>query len=193
MKKSHVLFLFAALTVLLTAGTAQSLSGTNTVDSGDIIDGQVKYIDLKDGSVAGKKILDNSVTGTDINESTLKMDTAEGSDAVCNGDAGTENCASTTLTMSAPGKVQIIATFEFDSDPGTTLEFGTINLVVDGTTVESHEFGDSQDAALYPMPIVDLVNLSAGSHEIKLTFQESDAAEDVDVKKTHIVAARLSA
>jgi len=63
---------YAALTLLLTAGAAQSLSGTNTVDSGDIIDGQVATPDLKTGSVSGSKILDNSVTGTDVNEATLK-------------------------------------------------------------------------------------------------------------------------
>lgn len=64
---------YTALTVILTAGAAQSLSGTNTVDSGDIIDGTIGTPDLKTGSVSGTKILDNSVTGTDINESTLAI------------------------------------------------------------------------------------------------------------------------
>ena len=66
----HVLG-YTALTVMLTAGAAQSLSGTNTVDSGDIIDGQVAYADIRDNAMTGKKLLDNSVTGADIRESTI--------------------------------------------------------------------------------------------------------------------------
>jgi len=62
---------FATLIVLLTAGAAQSLSGSNTVFSDDIVDGTITTPDLKTGALSGSKILDNSVTGTDINESTI--------------------------------------------------------------------------------------------------------------------------
>lgn len=61
----HVLG-YMALTVILTAGAAQSLSGTNTVDSGDIIDGQVATSDIRNNSVTGAKILDNTVTDGDL-------------------------------------------------------------------------------------------------------------------------------
>lgn len=57
---------YVALIVILTAGAAQSLAGTNTVDSGDIIDGTIATPDLKTGSVSGSKILDNSVAGVDV-------------------------------------------------------------------------------------------------------------------------------
>jgi hypothetical protein len=83
MKKTHALFAFVGLIVLLTAGAAQSLSGTNTVDSGDIIDGQVKFADIKPDAVtqsrirtngvASSEVKDNSLTGTDVNESTLVL------------------------------------------------------------------------------------------------------------------------
>jgi hypothetical protein len=53
---SSVVVGFAFLVVLLSAGAAQSLSGTNTVDSGDI----------KNGTIVGADVSDNSLTGTDI-------------------------------------------------------------------------------------------------------------------------------
>lgn len=59
---------YTALTVILTAGAAQSLAGTNTVDSGDIVDGTISTPDLKNGAVSGSKILDNSVTSADIQD-----------------------------------------------------------------------------------------------------------------------------
>lgn len=62
-----------ALVVLLTAGAAQSLTGTNTVDSGDIVDGTIKNIDIKPSTITGSRILNNSLTGADMNEATLTL------------------------------------------------------------------------------------------------------------------------
>jgi hypothetical protein len=74
---------YVVLVVILTAGAAQSLTGTNTVDSGDIIDGTINTRDLKAGSIAGSRLLNNgitgskilndSLTGADINESTFVL------------------------------------------------------------------------------------------------------------------------
>ena len=71
---------FIALLAAL-SGTAVALPGKNTVDSGDIINGQVKTKDIRNGAVTRKKVKNNAVnsakvandslTGTDINESTL--------------------------------------------------------------------------------------------------------------------------
>jgi len=72
MKRPAIVHLlgYTALTVILTAGAAQSLSGANTVFSDDIVDGNVTsadikdqgilYADIKDGAMTGKKILDGS-------------------------------------------------------------------------------------------------------------------------------------
>jgi len=62
---------YTLLTLLLTAGAAQSLSGSNTVFTDDIVDGAVTTPDIKANAVSGSKILNNSVTGTDLNESTI--------------------------------------------------------------------------------------------------------------------------
>ncbi len=66
MKKTHALFVFVSLIVLLTAGAAQSLSGTNTVDSGDIIDGQVKFADIKPDAVTSSRIRTDAVGASEI-------------------------------------------------------------------------------------------------------------------------------
>jgi hypothetical protein len=71
---------YVLLTVILTAGAAQSLAGTNTVDSGDIVDGTISTPDLKTGALSGSKILDNSVTSADVaNGSLTGVDIADGS------------------------------------------------------------------------------------------------------------------
>lgn len=73
----------AVLITLLAVGPAQSLAGSNTVFSDDIVDGQVKAIDIAANSIGGGRIADggigsidvanNSLTGADINEGTLVM------------------------------------------------------------------------------------------------------------------------
>ena len=54
---------FLALT-----GTAVALPGTNTVDSGDIINGEVKPPDLAGSAVNGSKIADGSVASADLRD-----------------------------------------------------------------------------------------------------------------------------
>jgi hypothetical protein len=66
---------------LALSGTAAALPGTNTVDSGDIANTQVKTRDLAPGAVersriatsavSGAKVLDDAVTGADVDESTV--------------------------------------------------------------------------------------------------------------------------
>lgn len=62
---------YTALTVILTAGAAQSLAGSNTVASDDIINGQVYGADLANNAVSSAKVYDNSLTGADIRNSAV--------------------------------------------------------------------------------------------------------------------------
>jgi hypothetical protein len=71
---------FVALLAAL-SGTAIALPGTNTVNSGDIVNNTIRSKDVRNGTVRGKDIKngsvksldvgDDSLTGTDIDESTL--------------------------------------------------------------------------------------------------------------------------
>jgi hypothetical protein len=59
--------LFAAL-----SGAALALPGTQTVNSGDVKNESLKSIDLKDNkAVASSDVIDESLTGADVAESTL--------------------------------------------------------------------------------------------------------------------------
>ncbi len=67
--------------VTLTAGAAQSLSGSNTVYSDDIVDRSVTAADLgtnsvsrvkiQDNAVAGSEVIDGSITGAEVRDGSI--------------------------------------------------------------------------------------------------------------------------
>lgn len=61
----------AALVILLSAGMAQSLSGSNTVYSDDIVANNVRTADLGTNSVTRVKIADNAIAGPEIINGTV--------------------------------------------------------------------------------------------------------------------------
>jgi hypothetical protein len=63
-----ILAVFIAL-----GGTAAALPGTNSVDSRDIKNRNVRRADLAPGAVDSSRVLDNSLTGADIAESSLSL------------------------------------------------------------------------------------------------------------------------
>jgi len=81
MRTRSIILGYVALILLLTAGAAQSLSGSNTVFTDDIAPGAVNFSDIHEnavtssriapGSVFGSDIANNAVTGTDINEASI--------------------------------------------------------------------------------------------------------------------------
>ena len=61
---------YIALFVAL-SGTAAALPGKNSVDSGDIINGEVKKQDVGLDAVAGEEVVNESLTGADIGDGSL--------------------------------------------------------------------------------------------------------------------------
>jgi len=209
MKKRSIIVSYAALTLILTAGAAQSLSGSNTVFSDDIVDGQVKFADIKPDAVTSSRIRtdavntsevkDNALTGADVNEEALSFPTAEvdSISSPCFADSGEQTCSTTNITLASPGKVLIMATYIWNSDSSAEVgeQSGTVRLKVDGVAVETVTPGDNihDNSTEYPQPILELQDLAAGTHTISLTFQENNAASDVDLRGSHIVATKISA
>lgn len=72
-------FGYAALLVLLSAGTAAGAAGHDTIFSNDIAEGEVHSSDIKNGTIRGKDVKNNSLTAKDIDESTLDIDLMRGS------------------------------------------------------------------------------------------------------------------
>jgi hypothetical protein len=64
---------YLALFLVIAGGTATALPGKNKVDSGDIKAGQVKASDLASGAVSSTKVADDSLTGADVDESSLNL------------------------------------------------------------------------------------------------------------------------
>jgi hypothetical protein len=62
---------FVALLAALSGTAVASLPGTNTVDSGDIINSAVRSKDVKNSNLRGKDVKNASLTGRDIDEATL--------------------------------------------------------------------------------------------------------------------------
>jgi hypothetical protein len=108
---------YAFLTILLTAGAAQSLSSSNTVFSDDIVDGAVTTADVRANAVTGSRILDNSVTGADIAESTLhpRLLTARVA----------QDLSTASTVLAAGGNATLV---ERSSAGVYTVHFGTTNL-----------------------------------------------------------------
>lgn len=63
--RTHVIA-YVALFFALTGGTAFALTGSNTVFSDDIVNGEVKTADIGGGEVRSPDILDSGVKATDI-------------------------------------------------------------------------------------------------------------------------------
>src|SRR5436190_3824374 len=74
----HNVWGMVAVFIALT-GTAAALPGRNSVDSGDIKNANVRAADLAPNSVDSTKVLDDSLTGADVNESSLNLPAAPSS------------------------------------------------------------------------------------------------------------------
>jgi hypothetical protein len=114
MKKTHALFAFVSLIVLLTAGAAQSLSGTNTVDSGDIIDGQVKFADIKPDAITSSRIRTDAVGASEIRADQV------GASELADDSVASANIINGTVTSSDLGADSV-----FNSELGDNSVFST--------------------------------------------------------------------
>jgi hypothetical protein len=127
---------FVALLAAL-SGTAIALPGTNSVDSGDIKNGQVKGKDVGRNAVTGKKVKnrsltgadvrDNSLTGADINEATLgQVPSANTANSATS--ATSANTANTASNANAVNGVQVIPlNFAVEAEVGDTVLLNNVN------------------------------------------------------------------
>jgi hypothetical protein len=136
---------FVALLAAL-SGTAVALPGVNTVDSGDIKNGQVKNKDIrknavtskkvKNGSLTGADVKNDSLTGADINESTLgqvpSANTANtantANSATTANSANTANTANNANSVDGLSAAKVFYNAGANSTPQTVLNFGGLVL-----------------------------------------------------------------
>lgn len=99
--------LIVALLALVAAlsGVAYALPGKNTIDSGDIINKEVKTSDLAPFAVRGKHVKGNALGGTQIKESTLGIvPTAETAQHAMTAASASTSTSATTATTADTAK-----------------------------------------------------------------------------------------
>jgi hypothetical protein len=146
------------LVIILSGGTAYALDGKNTVFSDDIVNGQVRSSDVANDSTGfalrGADVANNSLTGSDIKESTLGQVPDALSATVggvgrstslngCNpDDASLITCAVVNMTLPAPSRVLLIGRVRAIVDNGQSVGYGSCDLgtnfsgPITGSTVE---------------------------------------------------------
>jgi hypothetical protein len=167
-------FVWISLLLIMSGGTAYALGGSNTVFSDDIVDGQVRSADIANDNtpyaIKGRDVANDSLTGADIDESTLGQVpdalTATvgglGRSAAGGGcdpfDTTFLTCATVQMTLPAPSRVLLIGRVRAIVDDGQTVGYGSCNLgtnfsgTIAGSSVEI--FTDDHTLAQVPLMIV---------------------------------------
>jgi hypothetical protein len=212
-----LLALFFAL-----SGTAIALDGHNTVFTDDITNGEVHSADIGDGqvhsiniandntsfAVKGIDVANDSLTGADVNESTLgqvpeALTALEGGLGRSANGAGCDpsdttriTCATVSMTLSAPGRVLLIGRVRAIVDDGQSVGYGSCNFgtnfsgPVAGSTVEI--FTNSGTLAQVPMVIVTPV-VGADSVMFGIDCNQEAIAGGIRYDFISIAAVALSA
>lgn len=145
---------FLAMFLVLTAGSAYALDGTDTVFSDDIVDGQVSAADVADGSLTGRDVRNLSsidiapdTLGTgQVSESSLEIvpvASQAGSGRTGSGGCGESttyvDCGRLTVDLAKPGRLLIIAAVNTGTGLFADDVKGPCRLKVNGAPIEASE------------------------------------------------------
>jgi len=171
---------YTVLTLLLTAGAAHSLSGSNTVFSDDIVDGAVTTADIKTNAISGSRILDNAVTGADVNESTLSHPLAVARIGPSPWPSPNMNVGVVNVTLPRPSHIVVLATatsMTATCAPGTNCDTARVGVYIDDQPVNGSAtpFGlilNGSTGTLTAPKILGVTDLlPAGNHEVKVAVK----------------------
>jgi hypothetical protein len=178
-------FAWICLLLILSGGTAYALDGKNTVFTDDIVNGEVRSADVANDNTAfalkGVDIANNSLTGADVNESTLDQVPAALSATVggigrstslggCNpDDANLITCATVSMTLPTPSRVLLIGRVRAIVDEGQTQGYGSCDLGTNfsGPISGSAEIYTNQNVLqqvplMIVTPVIDAASVSFG-------------------------------
>lgn len=173
--------IFLAVVVLAFggAGAAYAVAAANSVNSASIIDGSIITPDLKNGALSGSKILDNAVTGADVNESSLDLAdrfafNATESVVNCVGtDAADtpQTCDTQSIALTRPGTVLVVATGQPVLQGGQGAD-GDLDLLIDGNVVRRYfvRVREATADARSPFILTAIKALPAGAHNLSLRW-----------------------
>lgn len=169
---------FLAMFLVLTAGSAYALDGTDTVFSDDIVDGQVSAADVADGSLTGRDVRNLSAadiapdaldTGQ-VSESSLETVPVASQAGSCR--SGSWGCAESTtyvdctsvgIGLAKPGRLLIIASVSTDTTSFVENVSGSCRLEVNSAPIEASLTHFRYDDEGEVTPFFDAIE-GAGQH-----------------------------
>jgi hypothetical protein len=178
--------------------TPDTSCSTPCIYSSNIFDGQVKNVDLGADAVTSAKVSDNTLTGTDVKESSLGTVPSAGVAGVgasaqstynsCIPTGGSFiNCVTVTLNLPRAGSVLVNATGAFrpndNSVKGISCRLGSDSTVTPGSTV----FISSDKYEYFALTAV-AGPLSAGSHVFEMGCNNENSYGNFDVADSQISA-----
>ena len=181
----------------------------NTIGSSDIINGQVKTPDLADNAVRSGKVLNENLTGADINESTLGQvpsATLGGlgryrSSGSC--DPETEAfvpCSVTSVTLPAPARLLVIGTVRARPEPNVDRAFGACRIGTTSGSVAGSEVDvnvDEYNSVAFDDELASVVAvtnpLPAGTHSVGIDCLQYVPNGAITYEQARVVAVALSA
>jgi hypothetical protein len=220
--RSHLTYANVMATIavffILSGGTAVALNGSNTVFSDDIVNGEVKAVDIKGGavqsiavrddtqpggglaaadlapnSVGGSEVADNSLTGADINDAALPTSGAAQDSSVVTVAGGGTNVVTGQITTTGTSRVLIDASAELtgaDSD-----ERAQCVVRLDGNTISLgyettfDDIGTNNEATV--SVVTSQNNVSAGTHTMTMncaSFSGTVVKDDAGINAIGIPA-----
>ncbi len=166
------------IVLLLTAGTASALPGTNTILREDIVDGEVASADVADGSLTGRDV--RTVAGGDlgrdaldtgqVGESSLETVPVASQAGSGRADSGSckesltyVDCGSAPVALAKPGRLLIIASVDTYTSWYAETIWGPCRLEINGAPLHASQTNFRYDDEGERTPIWDAVE-GAGQH-----------------------------
>ncbi len=198
---------YIALFAFAMSGTATALTGSNTVFSDDIVDGEVKSPDIRNAAVTGTKVRGDTIRGSDVAESTLGQVPSAltstlgglgryGYTGSCDPESETfVDCSFVTVTLPAPARLLVIGTArahtEIDSDQAVgSCRIGTTA----GPVLASQDWVHlADDGPLYEvLPVMAVTNVfPAGTHSFGIDCMQAGPGA-IEYHQARVVAVALS-
>lgn len=161
---------FLTMFLLLSAGSAYALDGSNTVFSDDIVDGQVRSADVADGSLTGndartlgnRDIAPDALGSGPVDESSLGTVPVAGQagsgykgNGGCYESSTYVDCGTAAVHLAKPGRILVIADVQTGTSRFVQYFRASCRLEVDGAPIEASETQFKYDDEGESTPLLD--------------------------------------